>query len=344
MDVREATAASLERGRCQGKASATRSTQCNPMMQPISLSLALCVISSHTLAFAPQTHRPLLRTTTLPATGYLDRRSYLLQTNKSRRPFQVPPSEEQPSFEESPTFSHASIDFFDIDQLTAKGPRANADVGTPHDATRPLVKDADSGASSGSWWCAAGGWPSPNQRATTEVFYVLEGFGALTDTDGQVHYFGPGDTVVLPKGWSGRWDVLQDIHKVWVVYDHPNIEETSDPIRAVVVPLSQMGSPHLQHSNAALAGITGGAPDTSQLTFYKVGPTQVGSWTCAPGSFQVKPLEATVAFHILEGTFDLVDATQQQHCTVGDTVFLPKGWSGEWRVSETVRKLWVAVE
>jgi len=100
------------------------------------------------------------------------------------------------------TFSHAPLTYFALDKLTPKGPRKNADVGQPHDATRPLVKVGS--VSSGSWWCAEGGWPSPALRATTEVFFVFSGRGCVTDLDGARHEFGVGDTVVLPKGWSGR--------------------------------------------------------------------------------------------------------------------------------------------
>lgn len=119
-------------------------------------------------------------------------------------------------------FHHAPLSYFHVSKLAPKGPRKGADVGTPHDATRPLLlKDGVSAVSgvqgtirAGSWWCAAGGWPSPNERTTTEIFYVLSGYGCLTDLDGVRHYFGPGDVCILPKGWSGRWDIAEDLHKV----------------------------------------------------------------------------------------------------------------------------------
>jgi uncharacterized cupin superfamily protein len=116
-------------------------------------------------------------------------------------------------------FHHAPLSYFKINKLTPKGPRNGADVGTPHDSTRCLVESVETSVpgndiSAGSWWCAAGGWPSLKQRTTTEVFYVLEGYGCLTDIDGVRHYFGPGDVCILPKGWSGRWDIAEDIHKV----------------------------------------------------------------------------------------------------------------------------------
>ena len=117
----------------------------------------------------------------------------------------------------SPSFTHAPLSYFALEQLTPKGRRKNVDIGDPHDASRPLVKVGT--ASVGSWHCTKGGWDSAAPRPTTESFYVLTGEASVTDLDGTLHTFGPGDTVVLPKGWSGRWDVTKAIHKVWVVHD-----------------------------------------------------------------------------------------------------------------------------
>lgn len=240
------------------------------------------------------------------------------------------------------SFSHAPFSYFTLDKLKPKGPRKNADVGQPHDATRPLVTVGS--ASVGSWWCDQGGWPSPAQRATTEVFFVFAGHGCLTDLDGIRHEFGPGDTVILPKGWSGRWDIMQPIHKVWVVHDHPKIEETSNPIRAVIAKYGDLDPQHLTPQGVRPDAIHG-SPSTASRTFYDVGPTAAGCWTCTPGSFPVSNRATTECFHVLEGVFFLTNADgSAQRCIAGDTVVLPKGWSGFWDVIESVRKIWVVVE
>ena len=132
----------------------------------------------------------------------------------------------------SPSFTHAPLSYFALEQLTPKGRRKNVDIGDPHDASRPLVKVGT--ASVGSWHCTEGGWDSAAPRPTTESFYVLTGEASVTDLDGTLHTFGPGDTVVLPKGWSGRWDVTKAIHKVWVVHDHEDVKGAS--VAASVTP------------------------------------------------------------------------------------------------------------
>jgi len=244
------------------------------------------------------------------------------------------------------SFSHAPFSYFTIDKLTPKGPRKNADVGLPHDASRNLATVGS--ASAGTWWCAKGGWPSPVQRATTEVFFVFSGYGCLTDADGTRHYFGPGDTVILPKGWSGRWDVLEDIHKVWVVHDHPNIEDPSIPIRAIITHYSSFAPQFLSPPRERSDATHGSSPRISFRTFYDQGPTKVGCWECTPGSFPVisnSGATTTECFHVLEGVFFLTGADgNARRCVAGDTVVLPKGWTGSYDVIETTKKLWVAVE
>ena len=121
-------------------------------------------------------------------------------------------------------FTAVPFGYFAREQLDHKGPRSNVDRGDPHDFSRPMLKGMQGGrASCGSWACSEGGWDSPNPRGTTEWFYVFSGAGAVTDPDGTPHPFGPGDVVVLPKGWHGRWDVHEFIHKVWLVCEHEDV-------------------------------------------------------------------------------------------------------------------------
>jgi uncharacterized cupin superfamily protein len=70
----------------------------------------------------------------------------------------------------------------------------------------------------GIWECQPGGWPIVN-RPDTEVCYVLSGAATITDdaTDTK-HELKAGDLLVLPVGWSGRWDVTQTLRKVYVIF------------------------------------------------------------------------------------------------------------------------------
>jgi uncharacterized cupin superfamily protein len=55
--------------------------------------------------------------------------------------------------------------------------------------------------------------------AYDELMYVLDGGLVLTDTQGNTETFGPGEGVVLPKGWSGILAVPEGgLRKIWVSY------------------------------------------------------------------------------------------------------------------------------
>ena len=236
-------------------------------------------------------------------------------------------------------FAHAERSYFALDQLVSKGRRKNVDVGDPHDATRPFFK-LDR-ASVGSWHCTEGGWDSPTPRPTTECFLVFAGEGSVSDPDGVRHPFKQGDLVVLPKGWHGRWDITKEIHKVWVVHDHAEVEGAST--RAVITPPESFDASEMT-SQGVRKDATHGAPSSATRKIYGVGTTAVGCWSCSPGSFPVVNRPTTECFHVLAGVFFLTNADgSARRCVAGDTVVLPKHWSGHWDIIEPVKKVWVVI-
>jgi len=52
-----------------------------------------------------------------------------------------------------------------------------------------------------------------------ELMLVLDGGLVMTDEDGKVEVFGPGEGLVLPRGWSGTLAVPEGgVRKIWVSY------------------------------------------------------------------------------------------------------------------------------
>ena len=43
--------------------------------------------------------------------------------------------------------------------------------------------------------------------------------GRITDADGTVHELVPGVVMVLPLGWSGRWDITETLRKLYVTLE-----------------------------------------------------------------------------------------------------------------------------
>lgn len=100
--------------------------------------------------------------------------------------------------------------------LTPHGQRAGADSGDPQIAIRTLAPAA--AGNLGIWECQPGGWPVVN-RPDTEFTYIVAGRARLTDAaTGETREIGAGDLVILPPGWTGRWDVIEAVRKVYAIY------------------------------------------------------------------------------------------------------------------------------
>jgi uncharacterized cupin superfamily protein len=229
----------------------------------------------------------------------------------------VDPSAAVPSFHAAPG-SH-----FDMANLALKGPRSNVDKGDPHDYGRPFVKGAlDGSAACGSWACSPGGWDSPNARPSTEWFYVLSGAGCVTDPDGTPHPFGPGDVVVLPKGWYGRWDITEHIHKIWLTHEHEDKEGAS--FRPNVKPFAQLRS-----------AVVSSADGRSGVASYDATGFRAGAWSLPAHGKAYVDIEpnAIELFVLQKGELFVVDAdgAVARRCVAGDVVFLPQSWRGTLR-------------
>lgn len=100
--------------------------------------------------------------------------------------------------------------------LPPAGLRAGADRGNPQISYHSLATEASGNL--GVWECQPGGWPVVD-RPDTEFTYILSGRALLTDdSSGQVIEISSGDLVILPPGWTGRWDILEPVRKVYAIF------------------------------------------------------------------------------------------------------------------------------
>jgi uncharacterized cupin superfamily protein len=100
--------------------------------------------------------------------------------------------------------------------LPAAGQRAGADSGDPQLGVLTVAKNVSGNI--GVWECQPGGWPVVD-RPDTEVAHILAGRATITDsTTGTAHQVEAGDLIVLPRGWTGRWDVTETVRKIYVIY------------------------------------------------------------------------------------------------------------------------------
>ena len=104
-------------------------------------------------------------------------------------------------------------------------------------------------------------------------------------------------------------------------------------------------------ANASLtpAGIRVGAdegnPQTAVKEIFSDGSTDVGIWECTPGGWEVFKREGTETCVIISGKGVIIDESgQEQALYPGAVIVLPKGWSGRWRITETLRKIYIIVQ
>lgn len=71
----------------------------------------------------------------------------------------------------------------------------------------------------GIWACTPGKWAV--SYAEEEVCTFLEGRARLTNEAGESWEFGAGDSFAIPAGFTGFWETLETLRKVYVIYEPP---------------------------------------------------------------------------------------------------------------------------
>ncbi len=69
---------------------------------------------------------------------------------------------------------------------------------------------------SGIWECTEGKW-NADYASKNEFCHILSGKVALTDAAGDTSTFSEGDSFVIPAGFSGTWEVLKPVRKLYVI-------------------------------------------------------------------------------------------------------------------------------
>ena len=89
--------------------------------------------------------------------------------------------------------------------------------GTPVAAADNRYSSADGCFHAGLWTSTVGCW----RIAYTEheACTILRGRIRLTGDDGSACEFGAGDAFVIPAGFAGTWETLEDCLKHYVIYE-----------------------------------------------------------------------------------------------------------------------------
>jgi uncharacterized protein len=78
------------------------------------------------------------------------------------------------------------------------------------------------------------------------------------------------------------------------------------------------------------------------LAVHDGGKVEIGVWECTPGRFTADRSASAEFCHFIAGRVEMTHADGRKVTLgPGDAIDLPLGWKGEWRVIQTVRKLYV---
>lgn len=85
-----------------------------------------------------------------------------------------------------------------------------------------------------------------------------------------------------------------------------------------------------------------GEPVESGKVLFQDAQIEAGVWECTPGTFPSKREGFREAVTIIKGKGILRDADgHETPFAAGSAVAIPEGWSGEWDIQETTRKVYV---
>lgn len=101
--------------------------------------------------------------------------------------------------------------------LTGFAPKPTSVEGDQQEATQTLWSSPDGHLEIGVWECTPGRFTA-DRSAAAEFCHLLSGSVEMRHADGRVERLGPGDALMLPRGWKGEWRLLERTRKIYAFY------------------------------------------------------------------------------------------------------------------------------
>ncbi len=96
-------------------------------------------------------------------------------------------------------------------------PKPTSVEGNQREASRVLWSSPDGRLEIGVWECTPGRFTADRSQAA-EFCHLLSGTVEMRHADGRVEHLGPGDALILPKGWKGEWVLTGQTRKIYAFY------------------------------------------------------------------------------------------------------------------------------
>jgi uncharacterized cupin superfamily protein len=176
-----------------------------------------------------------------------------------------------------------------------------------------------------------------------EFVLVLNGKLILTEQNGRAQAFLPGDTVILPKGYTGTWEMQGDYRELAVVpvTSGDITEEGGSPVRLDPDMMAGLGLTPIPNDGFVDILVEGELEFTigNLYTGENLRAVVVES-TPAKTDHRNRPLEYDEFVLVLNGGLVLTEQNGRvQEFRPGDALIVPKGYTGTWEQQGTYREL-----
>jgi uncharacterized protein len=91
--------------------------------------------------------------------------------------------------------------------------------GTPEFQVRNYFTDTSQQFFAGRWSASRGKWRV--HYTENELCVMTAGRVVIESASGERSAFGAGDAFVIPAGFSGTWEVLEDCVKIYAIFEAP---------------------------------------------------------------------------------------------------------------------------
>jgi len=90
-------------------------------------------------------------------------------------------------------------------------------AGSPELQVRNFFSDATQQFFAGRWSATRGKWRV--RYTENELCVLTAGSVVIESASGERSRFGPGDAFVIPAGFTGTWEVVEDCAKIYAIFE-----------------------------------------------------------------------------------------------------------------------------
>lgn len=208
----------------------------------------------------------------------------------------------------------------------------------------------------GVWTCSAACSWEEASLAAHEVIVMLAGRLKLTEADGSSRVLTKDDILILPKGWRGRWDVLEPMKKLYVVMSSlPDSDDLmgskvrTESVASMTARLQSPADPFCAGVTSAFAALFEGK--NLEVGMYTLRGVCTDHGTPPPNTDSARATETETAATpspvddvrvVLSGRLRVTqEGGSSRVVNAGDIFFTPKGLRRRWEVLGPVSTLFI---